>query len=88
MMPIEQELRSGNSSVVENTGVEECKNLCSLKSSCNVASISKEKLCYHYMGNELGIWKSSQIAEGSQWFAKLETNGTLTIYINHYLKLE
>jgi hypothetical protein len=82
MMPIKQELRSGISSIFENTGVEECKNLCSLNRSCSVASISKEKFCNHYMGSELGIWKTFQIVKGSQWFAKLKTNGTYTIYIN------
>jgi hypothetical protein len=82
MMPIKQELRSGNSSIFENTGVEQCKNLCSLNRSCSVASISKEKLCYHYMGSKLGIWKTFQIVKGSRWFAKLKTNGTYTIHIN------
>jgi hypothetical protein len=82
LMPIKQELRSGNSSIFENTGVEQCKNRCSLNKSCSVASISKEKLCSHYMGSELGIWKTFQIVKGSQWFAKLKTNGTYTIHIN------
>jgi hypothetical protein len=85
MLPLEQKLRSGDSSFLGSTSVEECKNLCSSKNSCSVASFSEEKLCYHYMCSELGIWKSAEIANGSQWFAKLQNNGMSVFYHEKYL---
>jgi hypothetical protein len=75
MLPLDQELRSGNSSFIRNTSVEECKHLCKSKNGCSVASINEQKMCYHYMGSELGIWKNTKITNGSQWFAKLQNNG-------------
>jgi hypothetical protein len=75
MLPLDQELRSGNSSFISNTSVEECKHLCKSKKGCSVASINEKKNCYHFMGSELGIWKSTKITSGSQWFAKLQNNG-------------
>jgi hypothetical protein len=82
MLPLDQELRSEDSSSIENISVEECNNLCSLKNSCRVASMNEEKLCYHYMGGELGNWKSDKITSGSQWFAKLQNYG-MSIF-HHY----
>jgi hypothetical protein len=75
MLPLDQELRSGNSSFISNTSVEECKHLCKSEKGCSVASINEEKICYHYMGSELGIWKNTKITNGSQWFAKLHNTG-------------
>jgi hypothetical protein len=75
MLPLDQELRSGNSSFISKTSVEECKDLCKSTKGCSVASINEERLCYHYMGSELGIWKSTKITKGSQWFVKLQNNG-------------
>jgi hypothetical protein len=85
MLPLEQELISEHSSVVGITSVEECKNHCSSNKSCSVATISGEQLCYHYIGSDLGIWKSAKIAEGSQWFAKLQDHGTSKCQHNFFI---
>jgi hypothetical protein len=78
MLPIDQELRSGESSLVDSMSVEECNTLCSSNTSCRVASFNEDRICYHYMGSQLGIWKSSKLTNGSQWFAKLQNRGTRT----------
>jgi hypothetical protein len=75
MLPLDQELRSENSSFISKTSVEKCKHLCKSKKACSVASINEEKICYHYMGSELGIWKNTKITKGSQWFVKLQKIG-------------
>jgi hypothetical protein len=77
MLPIDQELWSGESSLIDKMSVEECNTLCSSNTSCRVASLN-DKLCYHYMGSQLGIWKSAKLTNGSQWFAKLQNRGTRT----------
>ncbi|XP_060596617.1 uncharacterized protein LOC132750625 [Ruditapes philippinarum] len=80
MLPLDQELRSGNSSFISNTSVEECKHLCKSKKGCSVASINEEKICYHYIGSELGIWKNTKITNGSQWFSKLQNNVSMVSF--------
>ncbi|XP_060552410.1 uncharacterized protein LOC132713746 [Ruditapes philippinarum] len=80
MLPLDQEFRSEDSSSIENISVEECNNLCSSKNSCRVASMNEERFCYHYMGSELGIWRSAKITSGSQWFAKLQNYVYITSF--------
>ncbi|XP_060578363.1 uncharacterized protein LOC132735438 isoform X2 [Ruditapes philippinarum] len=80
LVPLKQELRSGDSYLIGNISVEECKRLCSSNISCSVANINEDRLCQHYMCSQLGIWKHSMIANGSHWFAKLHNYVHLMVF--------
>ncbi|XP_060587166.1 uncharacterized protein LOC132742717, partial [Ruditapes philippinarum] len=80
LVPLKQELRSGDSYLIGNISVEECKSLCSSDKSCSVANINEDRLCQHYKCSQLGIWKHSMIANGSQWFTKLHNYVHLMVF--------